>query len=429
VVLNKIKNVLGSSDNRGLLLSSAFAFSIRVVGAFSGFAATFFIARFLGADESGYYFLAFSIVTVLSVCSGAGLENTVLRYVGARPACAADVFHKSLIIVLTLSSLSAWGLYFSAGYVAENIFEKPSLYPVLQSMSVGVIGLSVLTIVAMALQGLQRIPLSIFILNIAVNILLIIYIYSVNITSANALASGYSVMALLTAVVGVLLLWHFRPERVRESVSWRGIFASCLPLWVVAVMAQLVHWSGQFFAGVYADSNLVALLAVAQRTAMLSSFVLIAVNLVVAPKFAVLYGQGDMLSLQRLAIKSVKLIGLLALPVIGVMLVFPSFLMGLFGSEYVAGANLLRILAVGQFINAMTGSVGFLLMMSGHERDMRNVTLISGTLALSLTWFLTVQYGIVGAAVSTAIAVAAQNLLAVYYVKKRLGFNTLAVWR
>ena len=136
-----------------------------------------------------------------------------------------------------------------------------------------------------------------------------------------------------------------------------------------------------------------------------------------------------MAALENLAIKSVKLVALFALPVIGVMLVFPSFLMGLFGSEFAEGAALLQILAVGQFINAMTGSVGFLLMMSGHERDMRNVTLISGTLALLLTWFLTAQFDIVGAAIGTAVAVATQNLLAVYFVKKRLGFNTLAVWR
>ena len=194
-------------------------------------------------------------------------------------------------------------------------------------------------------------------------------------------------------------------------------------------MSQMVQWSGQFMAGAYVSSEALAQLAVAQRTAMLSSFILIAVNLVVAPRFAKLYRDNDMAQLERLAIKSVKLISLFALPVIGVMLVFPSFLMSLFGSEFKEGAILLQILAVGQFINAMTGSVGFLLIMTGHERDLRNITLMSGSLTLFLTWFLTTQFNIIGAAIGTAIAVATQNLLAVYFVKKRLGFNTLAVWR
>lgn len=427
--INKIKSTLQAGDNRELVISSALAFLIRMLGAFSGYVATFFIARFLGAEESGYYFLAFSIVTVLAVFSGVGLENTVLRYIGARPACTVNVFNKSLIIVLVMSSLSAGCLYFSADYVSLTIFNKRDLYPVLQSMSLGVVGLSILTIVAMVLQGLRRIPLSIWILNISVNLLLVVYIYSVKVSSAVILASAYSLGAMLTAVVGVAAVFFLKPSVGHDSISWQDIFASCLPLWIVAIMAQLVQWSGQFAAGVYVDSNLVALFTVAQRTAMLSSFVLIAVNLVVAPKFAALHRQGNMLALEHLAIQSVKLIGLLAVPLVGLMLIFPSYLMGIFGDEYLAGAHLLRILAVGQFVNAITGSVGFLLMMSGHERDMRNVTLISGGIALSLTWLLTAQYGITGAAVSTAIAVATQNLLAVYYVKKRLGFNTLAVWR
>jgi O-antigen/teichoic acid export membrane protein len=103
--------------------------------------------------------------------------------------------------------------------------------------------------------------------------------------------------------------------------------------------------------------------------------------------------------------------------------------MGLFGEEYVQAAHLLQILVVGQFINVITGSVGYLLNMSGHEKDMRNVVFFSGPLALGLGLFLTPIYGATGAAVATAIALASQNLIAVYMVKKRLGFNTLNLWK
>ena len=426
---SKLRNILANADNRDLLLSSAFAFVIRVFGAISGFAATFFIARHLGASESGYYFLAFSIVTVISAFSNAGLENTVLRFTGSAPDFAVNTVLKSLSLILALSSFSAIVLYFGAPYFAVELFSKPELAPVLKFMSLGVIGLSTLTISAMALQGLRRVSASIFVLNIAVNLLLILSLYMFVEMSAAELAKTYAVSSIAVGAVGFGLFYVFRPRVAKSAISWRELFASCGPLWIVVIMSQMVQWSGQFMAGAYVSSEALAQLAVAQRTAMLSSFILIAVNLVVAPRFAKLYRDNDMAQLERLAIKSVKLISFFALPVIGVMLVFPSFLMSLFGSEFKEGAILLQILAVGQFINAMTGSVGFLLMMSGHERDMRNVTLVSGSLALLLAWFLTAQFNIVGAAIGTAIAVATQNLLAVYFVKKRLGFNTLAIWR
>ena len=339
------------------------------------------------------------------------------------------VLAKALLASGVLSLVVAGVLFVTANLLALEVFNKPELAPVLRGMSAGVVGLALFTLAANALQGLHRVTASIFILNICVNLMLVAVVLAGFNTQAASLAGFYTVAALFTAVLGVVFFVVFKPAAHAEPVPWARLWESCLPLWAVMIMSQLVQWSSQFIAGAYVSSEVVAQLAVAQRTAMLASFVLIAVNLVVAPRFAALHKQGDNAGLQSLALTSVKLIGAMALPVIGVMLLFPAWLMSLFGEGFAGGARLLQILAVGQFINAITGSVGHMLMMSGHERDMRNVTLISGSIALLLTWFFTVSFGATGNAAGTAIAVATQNLLAVYFVKKRLGFNTLAIWR
>lgn len=416
------------AEHREVFFASALAFFVRVLGAIAGFVATFFIARELGAVESGYYFLAFSVISILAAVSRLGMDNTVIRFIGGR-ANQTGVMEKALLASGFLSISVSFALYFFASALSERFFAKPELIPVFRSISVGVLGLALFSLTANALQALHRVTASIFILNICVNLMLIASVLAGVAGNAEQLAFFFSVAALVNVIVGVALFYYLKPKASGSIIQWKVIWASCIPLWAVTIMSQLVQWSGQFIAGAYVSSELVAQLAVAQRTAMLASFVLIAVNLVVAPRFAALHRQGDMAGLESLAILSVKLIGVLALPVIGVMLVFPNWLMGLFGEGFAGGSQLLQILAVGQFINAITGSVGYLLMMSGHERDMRNVTLISGSTALILTWLLTIGFGATGNAVGTAIAVATQNLLAVYFVKKRLGFNTLAVWR
>lgn len=101
--------------------------------------------------------------------------------------------------------------------------------------------------------------------------------------------------------------------------------------------------------------------------------------------------------------------------------------MWLFGEQFKSGANLLRIFALGQFVNVVTGCVGYLLSMSGHERDLRNVFFISGPMAIILALVLTPLYGVTGASVATAIALASQNLLAVGMVERRLGGSLLDV--
>ncbi|MCP3907287.1 MAG: hypothetical protein GY712_04650 [Oceanicoccus sp.] len=192
---------------------------------------------------------------------------------------------------------------------------------------------------------------------------------------------------------------------------------------------QVVQWAPQLMLGAWASAENVAFLAVAQRTAMLTSFVLFAVNAIAAPKFAAMHAKGDSIGLQRMAIWSVRLMLLAAVPALMLMLLAPEWLMSLFGEEFRTASTALMILALGQFVNIATGSVGYLLSMTGHERELRNNAIVSAVVGLVLGTVLIPAYGLLGASIATAVAVASQNLLGVYQVRKHLGFNTLVFWR
>lgn len=181
--------------------------------------------------------------------------------------------------------------------------------------------------------------------------------------------------------------------------------------------------------GVWEDAQSIAFFATAQRTAMLTSFILFAVNSIAAPKFAVMYNSGDHDGLKRLALLSVKMMMLVAVPTTLFILIFPEWLMSMFGDEFVAASKALMILAMGQFINIATGSVGYLLSMTGHEAKVRDNMLVSGTLTVILGLALIPTFGVIGAAIAYACGVASQNLLCVYQVNKQLGFNTLLFWK
>ena len=110
----------------------------------------------------------------------------------------------------------------------------------------------------------------------------------------------------------------------------------------------------------------------------------------------------------------------IAFPIAVLMLVFPSYIMSVFGEGFSDGKLFLQILVIGQLINVVAGSVGMLLVMSGHEKDFRNSVLFSGPIAIVLAFLLVPIFGATGSAVATAVAVAAQNLLCLYWVKRRL---------
>ena len=115
--------------------------------------------------------------------------------------------------------------------------------------------------------------------------------------------------------------------------------------------------------------------------------------------------------------------GILACPLFFIFVFFPDSAMSLFGEQFSKGGVVLAILAVGEFINVLTGSAGILLMMSGHEKAVRNNTFIAIILLAVLCLVLIPTIGLVGAAISVASAIIMKNLIALFLVWKYLGIS------
>ena len=77
------------------------------------------------------------------------------------------------------------------------------------------------------------------------------------------------------------------------------------------------------------------------------------------------------------------------------------------------------------FVNVITGSVGFLLMMSGNERLLMNNIASSALISLLLSFMLIPHYGIIGAAVATAMSVIVRNIMASYFVYRAMKIVTI----
>ncbi|MCY1454135.1 hypothetical protein D9M71_711770 [compost metagenome] len=142
-----------------------------------------------------------------------------------------------------------------------------------------------------------------------------------------------------------------------------------------------------------------------------------------------MFTKGNHKELQSIAMWSVKLMLLAAVPIVIFMLTFSEWLLGLFGDEFTTAAPALRIMAIGQFINIAAGSVDHLLIMTGHEKQVRTQTMFGAFLAIALGILLIPSMGMNGAAISTAVAIAGQKILGVYQVQKYLGFNTFNFWK
>jgi len=115
---------------------------------------------------------------------------------------------------------------------------------------------------------------------------------------------------------------------------------------------------------------------------------------------------------------------LFATPVLTIFLVWPKLILKLFGPEFIFADKALTVLALGQFVNVATGSVGYLLMMSGHEKLMRNNIIFAAVLNVAFNIILIPRFGIVGAASSTAAALSVMNIVSMGLVYWKTGLLT-----
>jgi len=101
--------------------------------------------------------------------------------------------------------------------------------------------------------------------------------------------------------------------------------------------------------------------------------------------------------------------------------------MGLYGSEFLTGFEVLRWLIIGRIVNALSGSVGNLMQMSGQQKIYMNILIIGSVINVVLNYCLIPIYGIKGAAISSVVSLSFWNLTMVYMVKRKFGFSTIYI--
>jgi O-antigen/teichoic acid export membrane protein len=299
-------------------------------------------------------------------------------------------------------------------------------------MALAIVPLSLSVLVSRALQGLSRIRDSVLVFSILPTGIALGGTWLL----AHAWGVGGAVAAYVVAVASALVYgwisWNLALAGRRSSSDAERaasptlvLLSSGAPLLIGALLQLSIQMSGTLMLGAWADKTEVGVFAVAWRTAALISFALLAINTIAQPKFAALFARGELDALAAAARKVTLLMTVCATPVFLVFVVAPQFVMSVFGSEFSTGGSTLQILAIGQFFNVASGSVGILLMMSGNEREYRNAQIATAAVVVTFNTLLIPTYGAVGAAIGAASAFIVQNILFGYFVWSRLGIVLL----
>lgn len=398
------------------------------------------LARHLGVAGVGLFMLGLSIVIGLGVLARFGMDSALLRFGGiAYSEVNAQRFkgllYRSLQIAGGVSLLLAVLLGVGRGWIARTLFNDEGLAAVLLPMAILTPAYTFIYLQGTWLKALRKPALSPFFETGSVAfmtaLLVVVAVLLGQTPDAQWVAWALLAATLLALCVGVLVLQrvitrHFGAlyrTCVREHEP--GFVRSLPDYALMALTSFSVQWGGVLVLGLFVSSADVGLYSTAHRLAFVVNFILVVFNSIIAPQFASYYKRGALVELEKLVSKSTLYMSAFALPLLLSFLIVPDLWLALFGGEFATAAPLLSILAFAQFINVATGSVGFLLNMTGHQHEMRNIVLFTGALTLVLNFALVPTIGIWGATAATAAALIVQNLLAAWRVYKVLGIVTL----
>ena len=408
-----------------ILKGSAIALVLRVTSALISFVVAASITRTLGSDQAGLYFYATSLVVLfVSVC-GLGLNNTVLKFVA--------IFHnqqnsEKLNAVVNKSVL--WSTLFSfifIGIISLLLITLPKVFGEQNEYYYYfLLAVPCLTVIALLSHAIQAKG------NIAVSMVMAGLIQPISFLALNAIIKPEDIIALaicymvsvIIALIVCVFYWLTRSQfKLTINFESKVLLASCSSLLVFQIFQQFNTVLGQIFLGVWGTNSEIAFFSVCIKVATLTSFIMFAVNRVVAPKFAALYAEDDFEGLREAVMQSKRIMIVATLPLISILLLFPEFVLALFGEEYKINASILRVLALIQFFAVIVGSVSYLLIMTGQEKAHRNNVIIASVLSTVLGCIIVPYYPLWGAVIISGFCVILTCYLSSRIVTKKLGIN------
>jgi O-antigen/teichoic acid export membrane protein len=164
----------------------------------------------------------------------------------------------------------------------------------------------------------------------------------------------------------------------------------------------------------------------ASRYAALRVLGLAAASAVGAAVMRDYWRQNDRENLQHAIDRSAGVAAIFALPLALVFIIMPQPLLRLYGPGYVAGDTALRLLALGQLINALTGPVSLIVIVCDLTRAYAIVMGGAVLLLMGLLVVLIPPFGLVGAASAALLALITLNLGLALLIKRRLGLRSWA---
>ena len=324
----------------------------------------------------------------------------------------------ALKITLPLSFISAFILFWYAGWISIHVFHDADLTSILRIFSIA-IPFSVLTSnLLSATVGFQDMRYRVYTENIfqeplKLTAIVILLLLGFGVVGA---AWGWVLAIMVMPFIAFYFLEKkvfpvFKTEVKAVSVD-KELFAFSFPLLFAGIAGMIMGWTDTLMLGYFSSTADVGIYNAALPTAQLIRGIPAAFAAIFFPVVSELYARNKIEDLRRTYSVVTKWMLSLIFPISLLALLFPDKIIKiLFGAEYIAGATALSILVFGFMIGAAVGPTGATLQTYGKTKTVMMVNYIGAAINFGLNFLLIPIYGVNGAAVATGFSLALLYIL------------------
>lgn len=392
-----------------------------IAGYFFKYANNIVIQRALGVGFFGLYSASLSLVTLISSIFDMGMDNAMIRYIAIyRGRKQQTNSIRSLVIFCTslvgITGLLGAFIVLVLAPVLAALIHKPEATPVLQILAPIIPLLCMQTVWTGGLQGLKEFKRRVFIQRFLVPLVLLLLMTGALLFWRNI--TGVAVLALLSTIISTTINLYFlfravsrisgRGEEKYEVRTWLGF---ALPNFLTTIVNTMLDSIDTLLLAFFVSNVQIGLYAAAIKISLFISLPLTSLNIVFMPTIADLYARKELQRLEAMFKIVTKWTITLSLPIFVISTLFSVPLLELSGKSFVEAWPLLIALSVGYMISAATGSVGFMLLMTGHQKYSLFNSLATIILNIVLGLILTPRYGAIGTAISTGVAISVINII------------------
>ncbi|MDD5172183.1 MAG: flippase [Candidatus ainarchaeum sp.] len=399
------------------------------------------IARAASQDDIGLFYLALSVVSIISIFSDIGLAGSLTRYIPYfegrnEKGKIRDLLNISYIVSSIAAVVLMALLWWQADAIGEA-YHNPLLAEAIRMLVSYLFLVNLLRLGTSALQGFADIRSMQYVNNMQNGFKLILtaaffYLYGASVLTLSAAFIISHIPAVIMAIISTGRKTASFPSGGGTSISTHQLFGEIVPfgimLNIVTLFWSMTAYADRLLLGYFIDPSLstetVAVYSIAITMATVLMLFPGSVANIFLPVMSRLAGKNEPVHMRAILETSQRWSLLITLPMGLVMIIFASDMLGIFyGQAYAGGALTMAILTFGFLIQALSYVLLFALAALRLVKLELKLAFIVTMVNVILNALLIPIYGMEGSAMASVASCVVMTILLVHYGNKLFSFS------